>query len=79
MTKKRKAKRSRPSQWEHVDTARHANVYTDRLRVQGGYLYLVTKMIDPKKPNLGATPYAMTFVPATYRVINKGIVAERVR
>jgi len=71
--------RRRPSRWEHVDSARHANVFTDRLKVVGGYLYLVTKMIDPKKPSLGATPYAMTFVPSTYRVVNKGIVAERVR
>jgi hypothetical protein len=79
MKKKQNTKRTRPSQWEHVDSARHANIYTDRMKVQGGYLYLVTKMSDPKYPALGARPYAMTFVPSTYRVINKGIVAERVR
>ena len=76
---KRKTRRSRPTQWENVDSAKHANVYTDRLKVQGGYLYLVTKMIDPKQPSLGATPYSMVFVPSTYRVVRDGIVAERVR
>ena len=67
------------SKWEYVDSAWHANVFTDRLKVVGGHIYLVTKMIDPKKPSLGATPYAMCFVPSTYRVINKDIVAEKVR
>ena len=79
MATKAKKIRPRPSKWEHVDSARHANVYTDRLKVVGGYLYLVTKMIDPKKPGLGALPCAMTFVPSTYRIENKGIVSERVR
>lgn len=77
--KRRKNNRTSPSKWQHVDSARHANVYTDRLKVTGGYLYLVTKMVDPKKPSAGAMPYAMCFCPSTYRVVSKGIVAEKVR
>jgi hypothetical protein len=77
--KRRSKKRNRPSQWEQVDAAKHANVYLDRLRVIGGHLYLVTKMIDPKKPSAGASVHGMVFVPSTYRVVHKGIVAEKVR
>lgn len=51
------------SGWKHVDSAKNANVYTDRLKVDGGYLYLITKMISPKKPSLGATVHACVFVP----------------
>jgi hypothetical protein len=76
---KSKRRRAPPRKWQHVDSARHANVYTDRLKVTGGYLYLVTKMIDPNKPSRGTMPYAMCFVPSTYRVVSKGVVAERVR
>jgi hypothetical protein len=52
------------SGWEHVDSAKHANVYTDRLKIDGGHLYLITKMIDQKKPSLGATVHACVFVPS---------------
>lgn len=74
-----KRRRSSPSKWECVDIAKHANVYTDRLRVPGGHLYLVTKMINPKKPSMGASVHGLVFVPSTYRVVNKGILAEKVR
>lgn len=70
---------SAASKWQHVDSAKYANVYTDRLKVQGGYLYLVTKMINPSRPSYGAMPYCMTFVPSTYREVKKGIVVEKVR
>jgi hypothetical protein len=75
----RRRKTSKASKWKHVDSARHANVYTDRMKVDGGYLYLVTKMINPKKPSAGASVHGLVFVPSTYRVVNKGVVVEKVR
>ncbi len=57
----------RESKWECVDLAPHANVNMDRLKVPGGYLYLVTKMIDPKKPSAGATVHGLVFVPTRRR------------
>ena len=53
------------SGWECVDAAKHAKVYTDRLKIKGGYLYLLTKLIDPKKPSKGASVHACVFVPNT--------------
>lgn len=63
--KKERAPSDEPSKskWMHVDSAHHANVYTDRLKIPGGYLYLVTKMFDQEHPEAGARPYAMVFVP----------------
>lgn len=55
------------SKWQCVDAAKHANVYTDRMAVEGGHLYLITKMIDPKKPSKGATVHACIFVPSKRR------------
>lgn len=79
MTATRRRKKSKPSKWECVDAAKHDNVYTDRLRVPGGHLYLVTKMINPKKPSAGASVHGLVYVPGTYRVVNKGILVEKVR
>jgi hypothetical protein len=55
------------SKWKCVDAAKHANVYVDRLAIPGGHLYLVTKMINPKKPSAGATVHGLVFVPAKKR------------
>jgi hypothetical protein len=55
------------SKWRCVDAAKHANVYTDKLAIPGGHLYLITKMVDPKKPSRGATVHACVFVPSKPR------------